>query len=209
MITIIDYGLGNIKAFVNVYERLNVSVSIAKTEDDLKASTKIILPGVGTFDHAMRKLNNSGMRETIDYLVLEQKLPILGICVGMQILSRSSEEGKLPGLGWINGTVKKFNSSGLDSKIQLPHMGWNTIHSNKSNPLLINLNRDSRFYFLHSYYFRCDSQHDTIASTEYSIRFASAINNKNIYGVQFHPEKSHQWGIQLLKNFANIRETKQ
>lgn len=204
MITIIDYGLGNINAFVNVYERLNIPVSVAKTADDLKAATKIILPGVGAFDHAMCKLNNSGMREAIDKLVLDQQLPILGICVGMQILAHSSEEGKLPGLGWINGAAKKFDASGLDSKVQLPHMGWNSIQPTNTNPLLVNFNNDSRFYFLHSYYFQCNNQHDTIATTEYCIQFTSAVNSKNIYGVQFHPEKSHQWGIQLLKNFAEM-----
>ena len=199
MITIIDYGLGNIKSFVNVFERLNIPVSVAKTTDDLKAATKLILPGVGAFDHAMCKLTNSGMREALDKLVLDQQLPILGICVGMQILAHSSEEGKLPGLGWIDGSVKKFDASGLDSKVQLPHMGWNSIQPNNTNPLLVNFNNDSRFYFLHSYYFQCNNQHDTIAITEYCIKFTSAVNSKNIYGVQFHPEKSHQWGIQLLK----------
>lgn len=204
MIAIINYGLGNIRAFANVYERLNIPVSVAKIADDLKATTKIILPGVGAFDHAMRKLNSSGMRDTIEKLVLDQKLPILGICVGMQILAKSSDEGVLPGLGWIDGTVKKFDASVFNSKIQLPHMGWNTIHPNNDNPLLVNFNNDSRFYFLHSYYFQCNNQNDTIATTEYGIQYTSAVNNRNIYGVQFHPEKSHQWGIQLLKNFAEL-----
>jgi glutamine amidotransferase len=204
MITIIDYGLGNIRAFVNVYERLNIPISVAKTADDLKAPTKIILPGVGAFDYAMSQLNNSGMRETLEKLVLGHQLPVIGICVGMQMLAKSSDEGMLPGLGWIDGTVKKFDAFVLNSKIQLPHMGWNTIHPNDSNPLLVNLSNDSRFYFLHSYYFHCNNQNDTIATTEYGIKFTSAVNNKNIYGVQFHPEKSHHWGIQLLKHFADL-----
>ncbi|MBI4228840.1 MAG: imidazole glycerol phosphate synthase subunit HisH, partial [Deltaproteobacteria bacterium] len=197
MITIIDYGLGNIRAFVNVYERLNIPISVAKTAEDLKSAIKIILPGVGAFDHATGKLNNSGMRETLEKLVLDHQVPVLGICVGMQILAQSSEEGMLPGLGWIDGTVKKFDVSVLNYKTQLPHMGWNTIHPNGSNLLLVNLCNDSRFYFLHSYYFQCNNQNDTIATTEYGIQYSSAINNKNIFGVQFHPEKSHQWGIQL------------
>jgi len=204
MIIIIDYGLGNIRAFANVYERLNIPVSVAITSDDLKAATKIILPGVGAFDHSMSKLNNSGMRDTLDKLVLDHRLPILGICVGMQMLAKSSEEGVLPGLGWIDGTVKRFDASVLNSKTQLPHMGWNTIRPNNGNPLLVNFNNDSRFYFLHSYYFQCNNPNDTIATTDYGIQYSSAINHNNIYGVQFHPEKSHQWGIQLLKNFAEL-----
>jgi imidazole glycerol-phosphate synthase subunit HisH len=204
MITIIDYGLGNISAFANVYERLNIPIAVAKTADGLKAATKIILPGVGAFDHAMSQLNKSGMRETLDELALGKQMPIIGICVGMQMLSISSDEGVLPGLGWIDGTVKKFDASALNSKTKLPHMGWNTINPNNDNPLLVNFNNDSIFYFLHAYYFQCNKQNDTIATTEYGIQFTSALNHKNIYGVQFHPEKSHQWGIQLLKNFAEL-----
>ncbi|OGL42455.1 MAG: imidazole glycerol phosphate synthase, glutamine amidotransferase subunit [Candidatus Schekmanbacteria bacterium GWA2_38_11] len=204
MITIIDYGLGNIRAFANVYERLNILVSIAKTNDDLKDATKIILPGVGAFDFAMSQLNKSGMRETLDKLVLEHQLPVIGICIGMQILAKSSDEGVSPGLGWLDATVKRFDASFLKSKTQLPHMGWNTIHPNNDNPMLVNISDDSRFYFLHSYYFQCNNPKDMIATTEYGIQYASAVNKKNIYGVQFHPEKSHQWGIQLLKNFADL-----
>ncbi len=143
MITIIDYGLGNIRAFANVYERLHIIVSVAKTAEDLKDATKIILPGVGAFDYAMSQLNKSGMREILDKLVLEHQLPVIGICVGMQMLAKSSEEGVLPGLGWIDGTVKRFDASALKLKTQLPHMGWNTILPNSDNPLLVNLNNNS------------------------------------------------------------------
>lgn len=204
MITIIDYSMGNIRAFANVYARLNIPVSVAITADDLKAATKIILPGVGAFDNAMRKLNNSGMRETLDNLVIDLKLPVLGICVGMQMMAKSSDEGVLSGLGWIDATVKKLDASFLNSKTRLPHMGWNTIHPNNENSLLSTFSKNSQFYFLHSYYFQCNNPNDTIATTEYGIKYSSVVNNKNIYGVQFHPEKSHQWGIQLLKNFAEL-----
>jgi len=130
---------------------------------------------------------------------------VLGICVGMQILAKTSDEGVLPGLGWIDGMVKKLDVSVLrDSKTQLPHMGWNTIQPNNGNPLLVNFDDESRFYFLHSYYFQCNKKDDSIAVTEYGVRFSSAVNHENIYGVQFHPEKSHQWGVQLLRNFAEL-----
>lgn len=204
MTTIIDYGLGNISAFVNVYERLNIPVVVGKTADDLKSATRLILPGVGAFDHAMFKLHSSGMREVLDSLVLDQRVPVLGICAGMQILAHSSDEGTLPGLGWVDGTVRKFDASAVHPPLPLPHMGWNTIQPRNDNPLLVSVGKEYSFYFLHSYYFQCNNPNDTIATTEYGIQFASAVNNNNIYGVQFHPEKSHQWGIQLLKNFAEI-----
>jgi glutamine amidotransferase len=204
MIAIIEYGLGNVRAFANVYERLKIPAFTVRDAAGLRAATKIILPGVGAFDHAISRLNNSGMRETLDKLVLESRLPVIGICVGMQILAKSSEEGVLPGLGWIDGVVKKFDPATIKSKTQLPHMGWNTIRPKTGNPLLAGLNADSRFYFLHSYYFQCHNPDNAVAGTEYGARFASVVNSGNIYGVQFHPEKSHQAGIRLLKNFADL-----
>ena len=204
MIAIVDYGLGNVKAFANVYERLNVPTYIVRNREDLKKATKVILPGVGAFDHAMNKLNQSGMRDELDALVLEKHLPVLGICVGMQMLAQSSEEGALKGLGWLDGVVKKIDSAAIKSITKLPHMGWNDIAPRTDNPLLSALNGNFRFYFLHSYYFQCKQPEDVIATTNYGMKFASVVNHRNIYGVQFHPEKSHQWGIQLLKNFADI-----
>lgn len=204
MITIIDYGLGNIKAFRNVYKQLDIDVKIAYTKEDLRDAEKLILPGVGAFDHAMARLNASGMDETLHELVKDKKKPVLGVCVGMQMLAMSSEEGVLPGLGWINGRVKKFDVSTLNQKTRLPHMGWNDVRPVIRNPLFNDIDEQSRFYFLHSYYFDCNNEADAIAITEYGKPFVCAVNKDNIYGVQFHPEKSHQWGIQLLKNFATI-----
>lgn len=204
MITIIDYGVGNIRAFVNVYERLNIKTIVARNAADIKEATKIILPGVGAFDYAMTKLNESGMREEIERQVLGNKIPLVGICVGMQMLAKRSDEGKLPGLGWIDAEVKLFDESLISYKTHLPHMGWNNILPIGANRLLDGFSEDSRFYFLHSYYFVCNNKTNVIADTEYGITFTSAVNNDNIYGIQFHPEKSHTNGIQLLNNFAII-----
>lgn len=204
MITIIDYGLGNIRAFVNVYDRLNIKTKIAHSADEIKGATKIILPGVGAFDYAMSQLNSSGMRNELEHQVMNNKIPVIGICVGMQMLAKSSEEGILPGLGWIDGSVKLFDVSKIPYKTQLPHMGWNTIEPTNNNSLINGFNNQSRFYFLHSYYFVCNKPADIISKTEYGIKYASAINSGNIYGIQFHPEKSHSNGVQLLHNFANL-----
>ncbi|RJQ78884.1 MAG: imidazole glycerol phosphate synthase subunit HisH [Desulfobacteraceae bacterium] len=204
MITIVDYGLGNIRAFANVYKNLNIECKIAKSMDDLNDSKKIILPGVGAFDHAMELLEKSGMRNLIDELVLQNHIPVLGICVGMQILALSSEEGKLPGLGWINAEVKKFDLSTFAQNTCLPHMGWNEVNAASDSGLLKGLEPGSRFYFLHSYYFSCRNEGHIIAQANYGKQFCCAVNDQNIYGVQFHPEKSHRNGIQLLKNFAEL-----
>jgi glutamine amidotransferase len=204
MLTIIDYGLGNISAFKNVYERLNIPVKIAQYPKEVESATKLIIPGVGSFDYAMSQLNKSGMRDILDKRVLEDKIPVIGICVGMQILANSSEEGKEPGLGWINGRVRKFNPSLIPYKSQLPHMGWNTISPKDGENLFKGVENQSRFYFLHSYFVDCESDSNVICKTHYGISFASAVNKGNVYGIQFHPEKSHNNGIRLLNNFEQL-----
>lgn len=201
MISIIDYGLGNILSFVNVYNRLNIKCSIAKTPEDLLNASKIILPGVGSFDQAMERLDASGLRPTLDDLVLQKGIPILGICVGMQILANTSEEGTSKGLGWIEGSVKKFDVS-LTKKI--PHMGWNDVVSDTDNHLFDGLKTQAKFYFLHSFYYECADKKNALAIASYGEEFCCAIHKENIYGVQFHPEKSHHFGTRLLKNFSEI-----
>lgn len=202
MITIVDYGLGNIQAFSNIYKQLGVACSIARDADDLSRASRLILPGVGAFDWAMQRLEASGLRPVLDNLVLNQQVPVLGICVGMQMMANRSEEGQLPGLGWIPGEVKRFNEVLLAPKTSLPHMGWNDVDP-KSHPLFANIS-DPRFYFLHSYYFLPVSTDHVLAEAEYGESFAAAVYREHMIGVQFHPEKSHHWGIQFLQNFADL-----
>lgn len=204
MIAIIDYGLGNVLAFVNVYRRLNIPVSVARSAGDLVSASKLILPGVGSFDHAMQQMDQSGMRKTIEQLVLQQGIPILGICVGMQMLASSSDEGTQPGLGWIDGVVKKFDVSSMPHGTHLPHMGWNDVKPMCEGGLFKDLEQGARFYFLHSYYFECHQRPNILAVTDYGVDFSSAIRRDNVYGVQFHPEKSHHFGSKLLSNFAEL-----
>ena len=204
MITIIDYGVGNIFAFQNVFKRLNISSRIAKCIEDLKEVDKLILPGVGHFDYAMSQLNNSGMRERIDELVLVENKPVIGICVGMQMMANKSDEGTLDGLGWIDANVKKFNELTIRHHTKLPHMGGNDVKPNENHPLFKGLEQEYIFYFLHSYYFNCNDKKNITSTTDYGINFASSIHKGNIFGIQFHPEKSHSYGEKLLENFAKL-----
>jgi glutamine amidotransferase len=204
MITLIDYGVGNIFAFQNVYKRLDISTKIAKTHEDLLGAKKLILPGVGSFDYAMGQLNASGMRETLDELVLEKKVPVIGICVGMQMMGNRSDEGKLEGLKWIDSEILKFDESLIQQRTKLPHMGWNDVTPISNHPLFSGLEKEAIFYFLHSYYFKCNNPAESIAISDYGISFTSAVNRDNVFGIQFHPEKSHQYGEKLLHNFAML-----
>jgi glutamine amidotransferase len=201
MIRIIDYGLGNIQAFLNVYKRLNIPAERARTAADLGDADRLILPGVGAFDHAMDLLDASGMREPLEELVRNRGLPVLGICVGMQILADTSDEGRRSGLGWVPGKVRSFASLGQPG-LMLPHMGWNDVVPAGGNPLFSDLESDARFYFLHSFYFECADSGHAAARASYGLDFACAVRAGNVHGVQFHPEKSHHFGNALLKNFA-------
>jgi glutamine amidotransferase len=204
MITLIDYGVGNIFAFQNVYKRLDIPTKIAKTQKDLIGAEKLILPGVGSFDYAMAQLNASGMRDKLDELVLVDKIPVMGICVGMQMMGNRSDEGALEGLKWIDAAILKFDERLIQQRTKLPHMGWNDVSPIKEHPLFVGLEQDAIFYFLHSFYFQCENPLDRIAVSEYGLSFSSAVNKDNIYGIQFHPEKSHQYGEKLLHNFAKL-----
>ena len=204
MIAILDYGSGNIQAIKNIFKRLNIECEFVCEPEQLKKASKIILPGVGAFDEAMQQLDKSGLRESIDYYVLEKKIPVLGVCVGMQIMAESSEEGELPGLGWFSAQVKKFDEAKLLHKPKIPHMGWNTVHPVTEHPVFNNIDIEKGFYFLHSYYFECQDKADVLSLTTYGEEFTSSVNKANIFGFQFHPEKSHSNGVNLFKNFAEM-----
>ena len=204
MIHIVDYGLGNVQAFANMYKRLGFEATRARNAADLEGATRIILPGVGAFDHAMDLLDASGMRPALEHLVRERQVPVLGICVGMQILASSSEEGSKAGLGWVPGRVRSFRSVPASAQLPMPHMGWNDVTPAAAVPLFKGLEADSRFYFLHSFFFDCDSEEHALARASYGFDFSCAVAAGNVYGVQFHPEKSHHYRAALLKNFAEL-----
>lgn len=205
MIGIIDYGSGNVKAIANIYKRLNTDYFITSDPSELERATHLVLPGVGAFDKTMNLLNSSGLRVKLDSLVLNEKIPIVGICVGMQIMAESSEEGKESGLGWIKGTVKRIDESTLIRKPKLPHMGWNSIVLNTHTDLLQNVDLNKGFYFLHSYYVDTYDIADVIAKVDYGSNINAIIKRENIIGIQFHPEKSHQNGIEVFKNFSKTK----
>lgn len=202
MIAILDYGLGNIKAFANIYKGLNIPFVIAKDRAALASADRIILPGVGAFDHAMVRLRESGLFEALEDAVIGKGKPVLGVCVGMQMLARSSEEGDQQGLGWIDAHVAKISFPEEAPRGLLPHMGWSTIQPRADEPLLDGVDENIGFYFLHSYHFICNDPADVIAVADYATPFDCAVRRGNIHGVQFHPEKSHHNGIRLLTNFA-------
>jgi len=205
MIGIIDYGVGNVQAFLNVYSRFGMPACRVNSVETLRSASRFILPGVGHFDHAMTMLNESGMKDCLSELVLEHDVSILGICVGMQMIADGSEEGTLPGLGWVPGYVRRFQFSARERPFVLPHMGWNSISVQQSSPLLDHLGaEEARLYFLHSYYFDPDDGAEVYASANYGIEFAAVVGRGNIFGVQCHPEKSHGAGEQILKNFGEL-----
>tara|TARA_B100001059_G_C17601370_1_gene459724 strand:- start:104 stop:712 length:609 start_codon:yes stop_codon:yes gene_type:complete len=202
MITIVDYGMGNLGSVFNMLKKIGVVSKITSDLEEIKSAKKLILPGVGSFDKAMQKINLSGIKEVLDYKVFVEETPILGICLGMQLLTNSSEEGIEKGLGYINASAKKF--SFLDKKMKVPHMGWNFVNKSTKSKLTESFVKESRFYFVHSYYVEVKNQENSILKTNYGLEFDSAIQNKNVYGAQFHPEKSHKFGMKLLDNFSKI-----
>ena len=204
MVTIVDYGMGNLASIKNMLKKIGTGAEITSDSEVLKKATKIILPGVGAFDNAMDNIKNRGLLEVLTYKAMIEQIPFLGICLGMQILMNKSEEGTLPGLGWINGQVKRFTFEQGAQQLKVPHMGWNLIEARDTSNLFRNLN-EPRFYFVHSYYVHCENEEDILATTKYGIQFVSSVRRVNIFGTQFHPEKSHKFGMQVLRNFLEIK----
>jgi glutamine amidotransferase len=201
MITIIDYGMGNLGSVVNMLRRIEVDCELTADTSRIAHASRILLPGVGAFDAAMDRINSTGLRKVLDYKALHQSVPILGICLGMQLLTRRSEEGKRDGLGWISADTRRLPQT---SDLKIPHMGWNVAERTRQCPLTERLGAEIRFYFVHSYCVHTDKSQDTVLRTSYGVDFASAVQSDNIMGVQFHPEKSHRFGMQLLRNFADF-----
>lgn len=204
MIRIVDYGVGNIQAFLTMFKRLGLEATRARSAAELEGAKRLILPGVGAFDTAMTLLNQSGMRPRLEEMVQGQQVPVIGICVGMQMLAGGSDEGELPGLNWVPGRVKAFANTPASRNLPMPHMGWNDLKVRPGNKLFTDFEPEPRFYFLHSYYFEAEDKEDVAATAEYGLDFDCIVSRGHIHGVQCHPEKSHHFGAQLLKNFAEL-----
>ena len=205
MITIVDYGLGNLRSVQKAFERIGAKVLITSSSDEILKSDKLVLPGVGHFNLGMKNLRKNNLREVLNEKVLIKKTPILGICLGMQLMTNHSEEGNCEGLAWINANTIKFSLKETEEiRYKIPHMGWNNTATESQNSLLNGISNEDYFYFVHSYYVKCNHSEDVLLSTNYGNSFHSGFNKDNIYGVQFHPEKSHKVGLTMLRNFVKI-----
>ncbi|MBT5420522.1 MAG: imidazole glycerol phosphate synthase subunit HisH [Candidatus Cloacimonetes bacterium] len=202
MIVIVDYGIGNLGSIFNMFKKIKVDSKISSDIREIEKAEKILLPGVGAFDNAMKRINELKLKQVLDYKALEQKIPILGICLGMQLLTSESEEGVEKGLEWIEAETLKFRFN--DRNLKIPHMGWNVVNTSYESQLTMNLPKETRFYFVHSYYVKVKNENNSILKTNYGIEFDSAIQKDNIFGAQFHPEKSHRFGMKLFENFSKI-----
>ena len=205
MIVIIDYGIGNLSSILNKLQRLGVETIVSSKIEHIKKAEKLILPGVGHFEAGMNNLRKQNLIPILNKKVLEEKAFVLGICLGMQLFTNKSEEGNCTGLGWINAETKKIQLSNYKGYMKIPHVGWNTLKIKKTNNILREINEENAFYFVHSYHVVCNNVSNIIAMTNYDCLFTSVVQKENILGVQFHPEKSHQSGMQILENFIKMR----
>jgi len=210
MITIIDYGMGNLRSVQKIFQRMNVQAKITNDHNEILKANKLLLPGVGHFANGMKKLEQSGLIEILNKKVLEEKTPILGICLGMQLMTKSSEEGDVAGLNWIDAQTLKFNFrpevkfpslQAENGILKIPHVGWNSVIVKKQTSISKQINADDSFYFVHSYFVKCNNAQDVLFETAYGSNFVSGFEKENIVAVQFHPEKSHQSGMKLIQNF--------
>lgn len=204
MIVIIDYGMGNVGSIFNMLKKVGCKANISRDPSEIMDAAKLILPGVGAFDEAMNNLQQRGLIHVLNRRVLEDRCPVLGICLGMQLMSRRSEEGKLPGLGWIEAETRRFSLGQEQGHLKIPHMGWNLVDVRDRTGIFAGFKDTPRFYFVHSYHVCCDNPADVLATSTHGFNFTAAVRRGNIYGTQFHPEKSHKYGMRLLLNFANL-----
>ena len=202
MIVIVDYGMGNLRSILNKLQRMDVKAIISSKVEDIEKAEKLILPGVGSFATGMDNLEKYDLIPILNKKVIKEKKPILGICLGMQLVTKRSEEGNADGLGWIDAETKKFDFGRKNIGLKIPHMGWNSIDIRRDSLLLKDIFINSTFYFVHSYHVCCNGTNSIVATTNYGYDFTSVIQKENIFGTQFHPEKSHKNGIRLLKNFV-------
>lgn len=203
MIVIVDYGMGNNRSVQNMLKKIGVQAKIASETEEILRADKIIIPGVGAFDEGMKNLEMRNLIKPINFMVHNKKIKILGICLGMQLFTESSEEGVRPGFGWVPAKTVRFKKD-INNEYKIPHIGWNRVDNVKSMTLFRNLTEENKFYFVHSYYVSSVEAKVRIAQTHYGHNFVSAFQFENIFGVQFHPEKSHKYGMQLLKNFVEL-----
>jgi len=202
MIIIIDYGMGNLGSLANMLKKIHLPAKISSDLEDIESAEKLILPGVGSFDHGMQKLQELNLIEILNKKVIRDKTSILGICLGMQLFTKTSEEGSKPGLGWVDANTVKFNV-GKDPSFKIPHMGWDTLDIKKTHFLMQNTDSNAMYYFVHSFHVVCNRSDDVLSTSHYGYHFVSSLAKDNITGVQFHPEKSHKYGMKLLENFCN------
>ncbi|MFC1703605.1 imidazole glycerol phosphate synthase subunit HisH [Candidatus Omnitrophota bacterium] len=202
MIIIVDYGMGNLRSILYKLQKLQLDAAISSKTNDIESADRLILPGVGNFAEGMKNLEKDSLLTVLNKMVLEKKTPVLGICLGMQLFAKKSEEGNVEGLGWIDAEVKKFNFDGLNASLRIPHVGWNTINLKQEHSFLVDGTHEQRFYFTHSYHMCCYSQDDVVATTHYGYEFVSVVSKNNIFGSQFHPEKSHKSGFEVVRRFA-------
>lgn len=204
MIVVVDYGMGNLGSILNMLKKIGAEARVSSDPQEIESADKLILPGVGAFDAGMKRLQELGLIGVLDDKVLNGKTPTLGVCLGMQLLTQQSEEGNLLGLGWIDGETIRFRFDPKQTHLKIPHMGWNTVTIHREGELFRGLEHEARFYFVHSYHVVCNQQEDVLATTHHGYDFVSAIQRDNIMGTQFHPEKSHRYGMKLYRNFVEL-----